>query len=356
MNPIELEKGSISVDQRETKIDVSRDRGRYISDRSRPFHVTGTTFEVEIPFSGDAELFKVQPTSFTFNPPRGTVRGGSLFYTISGTDLDGAQVRASIDRFINDVESNLGTIRKDAASFNGSLRQVAMEKVEWRKQKLLKDRNTVAEIGFPLKRRDDVPATYVARDVQRKALPARPKPATTPFKPEPALSMEEYGNILQIMEGMVSVMEYSPHAFKNMGEEDLRTHFLVQLNGQYQGQATGETFNFEGKTDILIKSEGKNIFIAECKFWKGEKAFLATIDQLLSYLSWRDTKAAVLVFSRQKDFTNVCNTIRAATPTHPNCKKLIRERGETSYQYLFSHRDDQNREMLVTISAFNVPA
>jgi hypothetical protein len=40
-----------------------------------------------------------------------------------------------------------------------------------------------------------------------------------------------------------------------MREEDLRQHFLVQLNGQYEGQATGETFNFQGKTDILIRAE-----------------------------------------------------------------------------------------------------
>jgi hypothetical protein len=44
----------------------------------------------------------------------------------------------------------------------------------------------------------------------------------------------------------------------------------------------GETFNFEGKTDILIRVEALNVFIAECKLWKGEKQFLATIDQLLS--------------------------------------------------------------------------
>jgi hypothetical protein len=65
------------------------------------------------------------------------------------------------------------------------------------------------------------------------------------------------------------------------------------LNGVFEGQATGETFNFQGKTDILIRAQGKNIFIAECKFWKGEKVFLETIDQLLSYLSWRDSKAAI---------------------------------------------------------------
>jgi hypothetical protein len=78
----------------------------------------------------------------------------------------------------------------------------------------------------------------------------------------------------------------------------LRTHFLVQRSGQYEGRATGETFNYQGKTDILIREENRNVFIAECKFWKGEKQFLETIDQLLPYVSWRDRKAAILIFDR----------------------------------------------------------
>ena len=96
-------------------------------------------------------------------------------------------------------------------------------------------------------------------------------------------------------------MEQSPEAFKKMGEEDIRTHFLVQLNGQYEGLATGETFNYEGKTDILIKYQGRNLFIAECKFWRGEEEFIKTIDQLLGYLSWRDVKTAIVIFNRNKN-------------------------------------------------------
>src|SRR5580698_7522141 len=98
----------------------------------------------------------------------------------------------------------------------------------------------------------------------------------------------------------------------------MRSHFLVQLNGAFEGQATGETFNFQGKTDILIRVDGRNIFIAECKFWKGEKSFLETLDQLLSYLSWRDSKAAVLVFNRNVNFTAVLDKITVTTPTHKN--------------------------------------
>ena len=59
---------------------------------------------------------------------------------------------------------------------------------------------------------------------------------------------------------MSLVMEYSPKAFADLGEEALRFHFLVQLNGQYEGEATGETFNGEGKSDIIIRQGGANVF------------------------------------------------------------------------------------------------
>ena len=108
---------------------------------------------------------------------------------------------------------------------------------------------------------------------------------------------------------MVMVMERSPRAFKDMVEEDLRSHFLVQLNGQYEGQATGEAFNYEGKTDILIRTEGKNIFIAECKFWTGPSGLNDALNQLLGYTSWRDTKVALLVFNRDRATSTVVNRI-----------------------------------------------
>jgi hypothetical protein len=43
--------------------------------------------------------------------------------------------------------------------------------------------------------------------------------------------MSEYEEILRIISNMVAVMERSPKAFRTMEEEDLRQHFLVQLNG-----------------------------------------------------------------------------------------------------------------------------
>lgn len=350
-----LQEDQISVDDKEAQIDVSHDQMRYISDRSRPFYITGTQIEVDVPFTGDAEVFRIQPTTFSLSPPRANIKGSSLIIVITGTDLQPEQLRKDIERTVGEIKENLGRLTQSATQFNISLREITRNHIEFRKQKLLKDRNLVANLGFPMKKRDTAPQTYAAPEVKKKISPPTATANSKAYEPEPMLPEADYENILTIMERMVHVMECSPAAFHHMDEEGIRTHFLVQLNGQYEGQATGETFNFEGKTDILIKSSGRNIFIAECKFWIGAKKYTDTIDQLLSYLSWRDTKASIIIFNRNKNFSNVIDEIKKTTPEHLNYKGLISMRSETSMQYRFAHRDDANREMTITVMAFNIP-
>jgi hypothetical protein len=167
--------------------------------------------------------------------------------------------------------------------------------------------------------------------------------------------MQNYEHVLSVISNMVAVMERSPGAFRNMKEEDLRQHFLVQLNGQYEGQATGETFNFEGKTDILIRAEGKNIFVAECMFWDGPKSLSNKIDQLLGYASWRDTKTAILVFNRRRDFSAVLSRIPEVVRAHPNFKRGLSFDSVTGFRFVLHHKDDPQRELTVTVLAFEVP-
>ncbi|MGB0945123.1 MAG: glycosyltransferase, partial [Marinomonas sp.] len=45
-------------------------------------------------------------------------------------------------------------------------------------------------------------------------------------------------------------------------------------------------------------------FIAECKFWKGVDSLLKTISQLLGYLTWRDSKVAVIMSVYRSDDLN----------------------------------------------------
>lgn len=340
----------------ETKVDVSRDPMRWIDDRSQPFYVQGTKTVIAIPFSGDADFFDIRPSTFTTMLPRAEIVGNELRLAYSQIDANGEGIKREYTSTLNQIKQYLGWLKENVAQFNNELENIIRRFVSERKNKLLAAAGMIESLGLPIKKRSDAPTTYAVPVSRRKAHIEKPRATETPYKPEPALPDQEYEQILAVIQNMVLVMEKSPHAFESMDEEALRTHFLVQLNAQYEGQATGETFNFNGKTDILISSEGKNVFIAECKFWKGEQAFLETINQLVDrYLSWRDTKTAILVFNRNQNFTDVLSAIEEATPKHKCFKRFLEKSGETVFKYVFHQSEDFNREIQLTVMAFNIP-
>ena len=85
------------------------------------------------------------------------------------------------------------------------------------------------------------------------------------------------------------------------------------------------------KTDILIRAENKNVFIAECKFWKGPKSFDDAITQLLGYLSWCDTKTALLVFNKTKNSTEVRKKMHAAMESRSEHRKTVSHEEEGGF-------------------------
>lgn len=335
------------VDQREDDVEV-HDFGRII-------RVKGTVVELTIPFTGDKDFFFIRPTTFNLNPPRAIVSDQSLIIHVKGRGLTKEQVQSGLQRTIAEVQQYLDWQKPSAAELARSLPEITRNEIETRKAKLLKDRDLVAGLGFAMKERPGASRTYVAPEVRRKVEPKLPPASTAPYKPEPTLDDAQYGHILTVMGNMGTMLERSPSAFVGMGEEHLRDHFLVQLNGHFEGNATGETFNKSGKTDIIIRSEGRSIFIAECKFWGGEKLFLETIDQLLGYLTWRDTKTALVIFNRNKDFSAVVTKAREAIKTHPNYKRGPLEETETTGRYVLKQRDDPARETMITLMLFDVP-
>jgi hypothetical protein len=58
---LRLREDEITVDQNEVPVDVSRDPGRAIFDRSRPFYLKGTKVSFFIPFDGEKDCFKFRP-------------------------------------------------------------------------------------------------------------------------------------------------------------------------------------------------------------------------------------------------------------------------------------------------------
>jgi hypothetical protein len=355
VEPLEVDWTSANVSHADAQVDVSRDPLRAIFDQSRPFYVPGTTITYHVPFRGDANLFNLHPSRFTLNPPLGTVHGDELRieFTLPVPLRD--TVRADLDREITQIKNYIGWVNSDVAGYNAGLDAAARAAVMRRRDKVVADHELIASLGVPVRRKEDAAPTYAVPPVRRTVkYPAVAGASARP--PEPVLPAETYEEILSIIRNMALVFERSPKAFAGMDEEDLRQHFLVQLNGQYEGNATGETFNFDGKTDILIRHKGRNTFIGECKFWAGPKKLSETIDQILRYTSWRDTKTAILVFNRERELSRVLAQIAPTVSAHPNFVRDVPYGDETSFRFVLRHRDDASRELTLTVVVFEVPA
>ena len=353
IEPLELAWGAMTQSSADTKVDVTDDPRRFIFQDDGRVLLSGTTVTFHIPFSGERDLFKFQPSTHTMNPPRGLVTGNELRLIATAPADRIEAIKGELEAEVAGVKLAVKRVNADVDSFNRGLPALARQVAQQRREKVIADVNLVASLGVPLRRREDAPQTYAVAPVRRAV--TRPATGRRTGRPEPALSAEIYEQIVGIVRGMATVLERSPKAFVGMREEDLRQHFLVQLNGQFEGDATGETFNFEGDTDILVRRDGRNLFIAECKFWDGPARLTSTVNQILGYASWRDTKTAIFLFNRERALTTVLSKVSPTIRAHSNFVREIAYGDETEFRFVLHHRDDAERELTLTVLVFEVP-
>ena len=171
------------------------------------------------------------------------------------------------------------------------------------------------------------------------------------------MSRVMYADIINVIYNAGKSMEKKPALYLSKDEEGLRDQFLFILETRYEGTtATGETFNKKGKTDIILKysADNTNLFVAECKFWKGGSEFHEAINQLFDrYLTWRDSKAALILFVRNKDFTKVLETVRTESTKHKYFKKSNGENGESSFSFLFKLPSDEDKTVFLEVILFH---
>jgi len=348
--------GMFILTSSETEINVSNSPG-YIPD-GRGYYRKATSITFVVPYTGDGNIFQYHPSNTWLNNSgygQVMVEGQlHLEYTVVGDDA-GAVARER-DADLQRVDSILKLIKSEADQYVAGLRQVVESLVRGRKDRLLKAAGMVAAFNIPVLGGTDAPRTYAPPVREKMKVVRRPEASSQPYEPEPALADEIYEKIILLSHNMAVVMERNPSSFATLDEPAIRDHFMVHLNSQFGGEATGETFNHQGKTDILFRHEGANIFVAECKFWKGEKYVLDGMDQLLGNVSYRDTKTALYVFNRGQDHTKVLEKVAEAIPKHPCHKKLVERRGDPEFRYLFHRPGDSNREVRLAVLVFDVPS
>jgi len=356
VEPISLLRDQWCADYQEAQVDVRYDQSRWITDTSRPVMIPGERVDVRVPFEGEAELFYAQPNASSSSPPRALVEKNELVLRYDSPSDAPRDVRPLVDRTLAEIDQYLGWQRAMIEGHNTGLATTAEQAIHQRRERLLAQSQRAASLGIPIRRREDAPKTFAIPTMRKKAAPALPPASTAPFAPEPAWAVEQYEQALKIMQDMTLVMERSPAAFKTLDEEAVRQHFLIQLNGQFEGKATGETFNMSGKTDILLREGERNVFIAECKFWKGPKAFGGAIDQLLGYATWRDSKTVILVFNRGTETSTVLAGIDTVVKAHGNFKRAVKWPHESGFRYVLHATGDANHELILTVLVFHVPS
>ncbi|WP_308367735.1 MULTISPECIES: hypothetical protein [unclassified Microbulbifer] len=270
----------------------------------------------------------------------------------------------NVDEIVREKDSNMRSImqqcdnvRSEVERFNQTLEQHVRSAFNSRKERIKKSSGVLASLGVPIKKAASAPDTFSipAPQKRKKTVLSKPQVKETGFTPEPSLDQSTYNDILQLIHDVGKEFERLPSLYAGKEEEHLRDHFLMMLEPNFEGSATGETFNKTGKTDILLRHEGTNVFIGECKFWKGEKSFLSTISQLLGYLTWRDSKAAVIMFVPNKDFSSVVSIAKEAALNHPNVLKYVNEKEETWLNYEFHLDGDRNRIVKLAVMLYHTP-
>jgi len=71
-----------------------------------------------------------------------------------------------------------------------------------------------------------------------------------------------------------------------------------------------------------IERENRAAFVAECKMWTGPKEVGKAIEQLESYLTWRDCKTALIYFVKRKDFFKTLETAEASLRSFEGMKNV----------------------------------
>lgn len=313
---IEL-KNPIKEDGGEVEKDVSHRKELFIQDRSTPTYKKFQRLKVRLPFNVDSKLFRCQPSSFDVNPPLyHELKRNEVVYYIDYTTRNREpeeikeDIENDLERWLDKVEKYVNNLNGDIRGMQKKFRRKAQSAIERRRGEVETKQQVMDELGVDTGHSKN--QGYVIPEKKREiAISTSPDDSSSDILPE-----RTFIEILDIIDDLGVNIERSAERLRNLDEESLRDIFLAGINSHYSGLATGESFNRSGKTDILLRHDNENLFVGECKFWKGQSQYKDAVDQLLGNLTVRDTHASLLIFSRRSRYSQMQERVKEATKEH----------------------------------------
>lgn len=328
-------------------------------DEPEYLEVEGARATCRVPYSGTPWFFKMQPSTFTLSGHHAemiTDPGSDGFGYITfafETPLSSATpegIRKFFSDQIEDFSKQIDRCNKDAESYNDSLRSIIEAALDKRIEQLDKFASLRRGLNLPLNRVKDAPLAMPLH-LQKKTLKVSRPEKISGSEQSYSIDDATYQHITNVIESSGVMMERAPEAYNGMEEEHLRDVLLSALNTHYQDQVNGEAFRRHGKTDIQITVNNHAAYIAECKLWKGSKAFRDALTQLFSYTTWRDTKVTVIVFNKKnKNFEKVLDAIDGALEE----ESITCNRRKHSQWLCKIQNEEDERIMHVTVQVFDL--
>lgn len=341
-DPIEVdeETGESAEIRKDLRIVRASDREEfYRNEGDLPFEFETLHVSIAIKFNKSMqEILKMRPSSMSMGWSPNEVKWNSrtidFSYDIKGYGFTRSQdnVAQQINNQKQKVYSHLHILAAEINSCNSQLKQNIRQFIDTRKAKLEADiskyDSLLKQVNIPVKRKQD----EVIKRVQIDHTPLVQNTRPVAKQPENyTIDREKVVDIIHLIDNQGRQFEKTPKTFVNSGEEDFRNVILVGLNALFEGGATGETFMAKGKTDIYLNIAKGNILVCECKIWGGQKLYGETIDQILSYLTWRINYGVVITFVRNKSFSNVLSEPEAAISGHSSYRNGFKKLTETHF-------------------------
>jgi hypothetical protein len=356
VEPLELQTNDVTlVSTTPTKVGITDRTGAVV--RSRELMAT-----FRIPYVGAEVLWKKVPEDEATvmrhgdDPLNAFDVGGAdhLVLRFRVTDMEPYEVKNMRTDLIGYLEARVDWANAKVVKFDRELRRAVLGAIEQRVRLL--------EAAKALDEASDVPL-YRVPDEEQIPIPLERKQ----MRPESAPTVHSggstthhimaphiYEDVVQTIEQMTRAMERTPTAAK-LDEEEIRNLILFVLNANYRGAAAGEVFNGHGKTDILLRWEDDNAFIGECKFWHGPAAFVDAVNQLHRYVTWRDTKAALIIFIRGGNATEIMEKARKELRDHATFERELPNATDTRSDFILHSTTDPDRLVSVALVGVIIP-
>ena len=356
VEPLVLHEAEKTMNQSETRVDISRDPNRLPPLRpTGPHYVPGTRVDVQIPFSGDEWLFHYRTNPRSTEPLHGELDQQFVLLSVSlADDIEPENFKRAHHRKLELLRSFVQYSESQVQSHNQVLPAVVRDAVARRRQRLRKQAHIADLLAIPLATKPGAPPLAPVKIAVRQP-PKLPVPPKTGLAPEPGIEQPMYEKVLQCLRHQGRTFEATPSTFAKHGEEDLRNIVLAHLNGHFEGDAVGEAFRKRGRTDICIEQDNRAAFVGECKLWAGPASFTKALDQLLGYLTWRDSKSALIIFnSKNRKFSRILASLPVALRDH---RLFLRDMAcEESGEWRVEMRseEDEGRRVIVHVFLFNL--